>query len=115
EGARGHQVRELQLALNRAGALDDRRVALAIDGIFGAETRRAVESFQLWSGLETTGVVDPQTRRLLDDPAARVVVQVPGDAADLALGAGLVPENASVVRPSAAAVGSVATVPKSPV
>ena len=50
EGSRGQEVVELQQALG----IDD-------DGIFGAGTRTAVESYQQKNGLIVDGIVGPQT------------------------------------------------------
>ena len=50
EGSRGQEVVELQQALG----IDD-------DGIFGAGTRAAVESYQQKNGLIVDGIVGPQT------------------------------------------------------
>ena len=50
EGSRGQEVTELQQAL-----------AINADGIFGAGTRTAVESYQQKNGLLVDGIVGPQT------------------------------------------------------
>src|SRR5690606_5365927 len=47
-------------------------------------TRQAVENFQLWNGLETSGVVDRLTRELLHDSQTRTATMRPGDAHDAA-------------------------------
>lgn len=52
---RGDAVRELQRALNRAGAY------LMQDGIFGQNTRAAVRTFQSAYGLSVDGIAGPQT------------------------------------------------------
>ena len=57
---RGDDVRKLQEALSRAG------YPVAIDGIFGLETHRAVLAFQRSSGkLKVDGMVGPATRAAL--------------------------------------------------
>ena len=62
-GMRGEQVRLLQETLNElpAGAALD----LKEDGIFGAETEKAVRQFQADKGLTVDGVVGPKTWRAL--------------------------------------------------
>ncbi|MEN1941347.1 peptidoglycan-binding protein [Luteimonas sp. MJ174] len=84
QGARGDQVRALQSALDGLGIRDGRGRALTVDGIFGSSTRQAVENFQLWNGLETSGVVDSRTRELLHDPRTRAAAVGPGEAHDAA-------------------------------
>lgn len=54
-GSMGIPVEQLQLLLNRNGA------GLDVDGIFGYQTRRAVESYQASHGLASDGVVGPLT------------------------------------------------------
>ncbi|MFF6874509.1 peptidoglycan-binding protein [Streptomyces sp. NPDC012474] len=54
-------VREVQLLLSRTG------VTIGIDGIFGPETLRRVEAFQLRVGLNVDGIVDDDTKRALYD------------------------------------------------
>lgn len=54
-GSRSPEVQTLQEQLNSAGA------NLAVDGIFGPQTRQAVIQFQRAAGLAPDGVVGPQT------------------------------------------------------
>ncbi|GGJ97336.1 peptidoglycan-binding domain-containing protein [Luteimonas terricola] len=84
QGARGERVRALQSALGGLGIRDGHGRALTVDGIFGSSTRQAVENFQLWNGLDTSGVVDRRTRELLRDSRTRTAVMHPGDAHDTA-------------------------------
>lgn len=63
EGSSGDVVRRLQRALRR-GLPDP---GLAIDGIFGPETRRLVESFQEGARLTVDGIVGPATWAALPD------------------------------------------------
>lgn len=85
QGARGERVRELQQALVELDIRDGQGRPLAVDGIFGPGTRQAVENFQLWNGLETSGVVDRDTRDLLrDGPRPALASEAADDAATLA-------------------------------
>ena len=59
-GSEGPSVQLLQLALNRAGY-----GTLALDGIFGTQTRNAVLHFQSDNGLVADGLVGPATHRTL--------------------------------------------------
>jgi murein DD-endopeptidase MepM/ murein hydrolase activator NlpD len=70
-GSRGPLVRDLQRELRRRGQ------RIAVDGVFGPATRRAVKRVQLRFGLRPTGVVGPrllgrlglQTRATAGSPA----------------------------------------------
>jgi len=59
EGSTGQDVRDLQRLLGKAG------LAVERDGTFGAETTKAVRTFQSVTGLKVTGVADRATARLL--------------------------------------------------
>ena len=61
EGDSGTDVRELQYLLAFVGNFVDTLPVIAVDGIFGAETHRAVEAFQRQYGLPVTGIVDTVT------------------------------------------------------
>jgi peptidoglycan hydrolase-like protein with peptidoglycan-binding domain/predicted chitinase len=65
QGERGPAVRALQERLNSLGVTDGRGQTLEADGAFGRNTRDAVENFQLWHGLPTTGVADRGTLRAI--------------------------------------------------
>ncbi len=54
QGAKGPLVKTLQAKLNRFSKID-------VDGIFGPQTRRAVESFQQHHNLIDDGIVGPRT------------------------------------------------------
>lgn len=54
EGAKGPLVKTLQAKLNRFSKIE-------VDGIFGPQTRRAVESFQQHHKLMDDGIVGPRT------------------------------------------------------
>lgn len=59
---RGEDVRRLQIQLNKYKLLSKSLVA---DGVFGQDTRLAVEIFQKQKGLKVDGVVGASTRTLL--------------------------------------------------
>ncbi len=59
-GSEGPSVQLLQLALNRAGYPE-----LALDGVFGTQTRNNVLRFQSDNGLVADGIVGPATHRAL--------------------------------------------------
>lgn len=60
QGSTGPAVELLQLALQRAGCTE-----LIRDGVFGADTRRAVLRFQQRRGLRADGIAGAQTQRAL--------------------------------------------------
>lgn len=53
-GSRGESVKQLQ-----------KKLGLNADGVFGTNTRRAVQRFQLRNGLKADGIVGPATRAAL--------------------------------------------------
>ncbi|MEJ7745552.1 MAG: peptidoglycan-binding protein [Luteimonas sp.] len=57
----GPAVAALQQNLNLLGANDKDGHPLKADGIYGRSTREAVEQFQLWSGMPTSGIADRAT------------------------------------------------------
>ena len=59
-GSTGPMVQLLQLALNRAGFGE-----LALDGLFGPATQRALTAFQTAAGLIADGIAGGQTHRAL--------------------------------------------------
>jgi lysozyme len=63
-GASGERVKQLQAALGRAG------YKVAVDGIFGAGTERAVRAAQAAHGLSVDGIAGPLTFKALAPPAA---------------------------------------------
>jgi peptidoglycan hydrolase-like protein with peptidoglycan-binding domain len=64
-GKRGEKVTQVQDMLKAQG------IDLAVDGIFGPETRRAVEEFQRRNNLTVDGIVGPQTQAALNGGAER--------------------------------------------
>ncbi len=60
-GSSGPKVRQMQEQLNAIAAVYTAIPSLVPDGIFGENTRRAVEEFQSVFGLPVTGVVDYRT------------------------------------------------------
>jgi peptidoglycan hydrolase-like protein with peptidoglycan-binding domain len=67
---RGPAVKELQIRIAGWAADAAARDYVAIDGIFGAETERAVKRFQKAYGLAADGIVGPQTQRVLNSLAS---------------------------------------------
>lgn len=61
EGSTGTGVRVLQYILSMLSAYDPIFDAVAIDGIFGPNTRQAVETYQRIAGLSVDGVVGEDT------------------------------------------------------
>ncbi|MCK5229034.1 MAG: peptidoglycan-binding protein, partial [Desulfobulbaceae bacterium] len=64
EGLEGNDVQRLHQELALLG-YEIRRSELQ-EKIFGADTKEAVNDFQRKRGFEPTGVVDPQTARLIN-------------------------------------------------
>jgi peptidoglycan hydrolase-like protein with peptidoglycan-binding domain len=54
-GSQGNDVKELQTLLNKNGS------KLIVDGIFGAETQKAVKAYQQKYGLDVDGIVGVNT------------------------------------------------------
>lgn len=63
-GSRGEQVKQLQTALNRAGA--ELGIKLTVDGVYGSETKTAVMKIQRVHGLSVDGIAGPATQNLLE-------------------------------------------------
>lgn len=66
KGASGKEVEDLQTMLVRLGH------ELAIDGIYGPETAKAVMTLQKKGNLTVDGVVGPKTRAVLIEALASV-------------------------------------------
>jgi len=74
-GESGHSVETLQERLNDLGIRDGHGRKLAVDGAYGRSTHEAVENFQLWQGLETSGIADRATlERLQSKPSSATIV-----------------------------------------
>ena len=69
-GSRGKEVSDLQLRLVN---LNYPLSIYGIDGIFGPETKAAVEQFQKQNGLEANGIADPETLAILNSLEARAL------------------------------------------
>lgn len=65
EGAHGHAVHNLQASLAKFGYTDHRGKPLPVDGVFGIDTRHAVERFQQDHHLAVDGKVGPLTQYAL--------------------------------------------------
>ncbi|MFB5662359.1 peptidoglycan-binding protein [Alteribacillus sp. HJP-4] len=61
QGMRGNDVRDLQMILENRGIYKS-----ALDGVFGADTARAVRSYQQENGLQEDGIYGPQTFSALE-------------------------------------------------
>lgn len=59
-GSRGSEVRQIQTKLKQWGYFDG-----AVDGIFGAQTEKAVRYFQRKNGLTADGIAGPQTLKAM--------------------------------------------------
>ena len=57
----GQPIRSLQTMLRVIAENDDRQPSVVPDGIYGADTTRAVSAFQRRSGLPVTGIADQDT------------------------------------------------------
>ena len=63
--SRGENVTQVQEMLKGQG------INLAVDGVFGPETKRAVEEFQRQNNLTVDGIVGPQTQAALNERGTR--------------------------------------------
>lgn len=74
QGCKGEDVKELQTLLEAAGYTPG-----TIDGIFGKNTKMAVENFQGSRGLTVDGIVGPQTWKALEpfEPGEAGEVETP--------------------------------------
>lgn len=77
EGSRGQDVITLQYLLSMISEYYPDVPALAQDGIFGAETKRAVTAFQRRMGLAVDGIVGPATWNALYRTYQGIIQNVP--------------------------------------
>ena len=61
EGMRGDAIRLLQFFLSAVGLYNDEVPVIAVDGIFGPDTKNAVIAFQNYAGLTPDGIVGANT------------------------------------------------------
>ena len=97
-GSRGENTRRLQQYLNQLG------YGIAIDAVFGPETRQAVMQFQAQAGVPIDGIVGPRTWEAIEvnlgisvdvEREAPRPPQIP-DADDSAGGSWLTPERLAI-------------------
>ncbi|MFC5571368.1 XVIPCD domain-containing protein [Lysobacter yangpyeongensis] len=81
-GDTGPLVARLQKQLGGLGYRDSHGHGLVASGTFDGRTKAAVESFQLWNGLPTTGNADLKTLEAIYHPKVQPFA-LPGEAADL--------------------------------
>ncbi len=80
KGDRGIAVRTIQYYLNFIGQFNDSlTIGIAEDGIFGQETKRAVEAFQRYYGLTVDGIVGRNTWNAVIDAYNDVLRSLPSD------------------------------------
>lgn len=77
QGSRGFEVRALQYYLNVLAKFYPTYYPVAMDGIFGPETDRAVRRFQEYNGLTADGVVGNRTWERMDQVYRSVVETIP--------------------------------------
>ncbi len=76
-GSRGRGVRVLQYYLSYIAQFVGSVLPVAVDGVFGEETRSSVISFQSTYGLPTDGVVGPITWELLYNTYLGMLASIP--------------------------------------
>jgi len=79
EGDRGFAVSELQYLLAVIAEFNESVRPIIIDGVFGRNTRGAVEDFQFDAGLSVTGVVDAITWETLFNTYRILLASLPSD------------------------------------
>ena len=80
EGAEGEYIRLLQYLISYIALYETGVPSVSIDGIFGAETRRAVEAIQRQFGLPVTGSVDLPTYTAIYDAYRGIILSLPDSA-----------------------------------
>ena len=76
-GSRGNEVRLVQYFLNYVAAYSTAVPPIAIDGIYGPNTRDAVTAFQRLAGIPETGVIDELTYSVLYDAYRGILNSLP--------------------------------------
>lgn len=80
QGDRGIAVRTIQYYLNFVGQFNDSlTIGIAEDGIFGQDTKRAVEAFQRYYGLTVDGIVGRNTWNAVIDAYNDILRSLPSD------------------------------------
>ncbi|QQP96734.1 peptidoglycan-binding domain-containing protein [Lysobacter enzymogenes] len=75
-GERGPEVARLQENLIQLGINDRLKDPIKADGVFGPDTQRAVQAFQLWHGTEhVSGIADKQTLAAISTQTGLAIVQ----------------------------------------
>ncbi|MBT2747131.1 MULTISPECIES: peptidoglycan-binding domain-containing protein [unclassified Lysobacter] len=75
-GERGPEVAKLQESLIQLGINDHVKIPIKPDGVFGPDTQRAVQAFQLWHGTEQVdGIADRQTLIAINTQAGLALIQ----------------------------------------
>lgn len=108
-GERGPEVAKLQESLIQLGINDRVKNPVKADGIFGPDTQRAVQAFQLWHGIDqVNGIADRHTIAAINTQAGLAIVQRASDratgqatrdfAANATLGTGIDPTSAAEPR-----------------
>ncbi len=77
EGDRGVDVRTLQIYLATVAFFDNTYPDVSVDGVFGSETRAAVEYLQGANGLSVTGTVGRPTWTVIEGLYANAVSNIP--------------------------------------
>lgn len=77
EGDTGIYIKQLQYFLSLVAENTDEIPTIAIDSVFGPETRQAVEAFQRLYGIPVTGVVDAETWNTLFNVYRGIVTSSP--------------------------------------
>ena len=78
EGDFGNEVRELQYLLSIIGSYEQEIPIISIDGIFGTQTKNAVEAFQRMYGLSITGEVNEGVWEVLYSVVNGIRLSQPG-------------------------------------
>ncbi|QWF15409.1 peptidoglycan-binding domain-containing protein [Lysobacter capsici] len=75
-GERGPEVAKLQESLIQLGINEHIKNPIVPDGVFGSDTQRAVQAFQLWHGSQKVdGVADRQTLTAINTQAGLALIQ----------------------------------------